>query len=138
MEDSDDLSDITDLLDKRNFHLALSITNGQELAHVSGFAVPSEEVQKHEIIDIMSKWLHLQSLGLIDEIHKCASWIVETTSKVNGFSPQQEAASLIFSTSFAIATVIHLLDKQVIDYTDKITDSDEQSIDFIKKIILGD
>ncbi len=123
-------------LQKRNFHLSLSITNGQELAHLSGFSVPSEDVQKHEIMDVLSKWLVLYDLGIIDEIHKCSDWIVETTAKVNNFNEEQEAASRVFVTSFAIATLIHLFDSQHIDYLDNMKENKSQ-ID-IKKIIMGD
>jgi hypothetical protein len=123
-------------LEKRNFHLSLSITNGQELAHLSGFSIPSEDVQKHEIMDVLSKWLVLFDLGIIDEIHKCANWIVETTSKVNNFNDEQEEASRVFVTSYAIATLIHLFDSQHIDYLDNMGKG-TSSID-IKKLIMGE
>lgn len=134
----EELPERSEHLEKRNFHLALSITNGQALAHLAGYAIPSEDVQKHEIMDIIHKWLSLHTLGIIDEVHKCVDWIVETTSKVNKFTDQQEKDSAVFLTSFAIASLIHLFDSQHIDYTNMTDDTTEQSQDFIKKTLLGD
>lgn len=141
--DDTDFSERNEQLEKRNFHLSLSVTNGQELAHLSGFAIPSEDVQKHEIMDVISKWLALYNLGIVDEIHKCADWIVETTSKVNNFDPVQQESSRIYVTSFAIATLIHLFDCHQIDYTSALSDDGDEdgnddSIAMLRKMILGD
>jgi hypothetical protein len=126
-----------DALEKRNFHLALSITKGQELAHLSGFSVPSEDVQKQEIMDIITKWLTLHNLGVLDEVHRCADWVIHTTRKVQDFDDEQAEASRIYITSFVIATLIHLLDSQLIDYLDKdiVNDINTQ---IIKRLISGD
>lgn len=134
----DELPDRNELLEKRNFHLALSITNGQALAHLAGYAVPSEDVQKHEIMDVIHKWLSLHTLGIVDEVNSCVDWIVETTAKVNNFTEQQKHDSTIFLTSFAIATLIHLFDSQHIDYINMTDDTNTQSQDFIKNMLLGD
>lgn len=140
--DDEDVYERNEQLEKRNFYLSLSVTNGQELAHLSGFAIPSEDVQKQEIMDVISKWLALYTLGIVDEIHKCADWIVETTTKVNNFSEAQQEASRVYVTSFAIATIIHLFDCHHIDYTSALSDNsdtdDDLSRDMIKKMILGD
>lgn len=134
-EDAESLQN--DHLEKRNFHLALSITNGQELAHIAGFAIPSEEVQRQEIMDMISKWLMIHTTGILDEVNRCADWIVETTAKVNNFTDEQQEASRIFVTSFALATIIHLLDMNCIDYVASASDTDEKSREFIKKNLLG-
>lgn len=130
------MSDL-DALEKRNFHLALSITNGQELAHLSGFSVPSEDVQKQEIMDIITKWLTLHTLGILEEVHKCADWVMETTRKVRDFDDEQAEASRIYITSFFIATLIHLLDSQLLDYLDKV-DTEDINTQIIKKLLSGD
>lgn len=124
-------------LEKRNFHLSLSITKGQELAYLSGFAIPSEDVQKQEIMDVLNKWLILHTGGLIDEIHKCSDWVMETTLKVNDMSEEQADASRVFITSFTIAVLVHLFDRNLIDLVD---DSAPLQItsDFIKKILTGE
>lgn len=129
--------DDLEILQKRNFYLALSITNGQELAQMSGFSVPSEDVQKHEIMDNISKWLVLHNFGILEEVHKCADWVMETTQKVHEYSEEQAEASRVYITCFAIALLIHLFDNKHIDIT-ALKDLDDLDIESLRKYILGD
>lgn len=138
-EDSmeDQVEERIDALEKRNFHLSLSITNGQELALLSGFSAPSEEVQRQEIMDIIYKWLTLHNIGVIDEVHKCTDWMMETTLKVNKMTKEQAEASTIFLTSYSIALLLHLFDLGIIDYPEYPEALKVQS-DLIKKILSGE
>ena len=47
-------------LSHRTFLLTMSPEDGQEIAEMAGFSLPSEEVMEQETTDVMGKWFTLK------------------------------------------------------------------------------
>lgn len=131
------MEDLTPL-EKRNFLLALSITEGQKLAHLSGFSVPSEDVQRNEVLEIISKWLILSGSEIVDHIISCSSWFIDVTSQFNEMSEEEQAHTRSAICSFGIALVIHLLDARLVDMTESPLSVSEKAINDIKDFLTGE
>jgi hypothetical protein len=89
-------------IDQRMFYLMLSPIEGQSFAKDMGFAVPSEDVQQFEVLDIMSRWTTLLKSGLMQEVIESTDWFVEfleKTDKINSPSEEFKAALTVFSAS---------------------------------------
>lgn len=102
-------------LEKRNFFLSLSIAEGQSLAQLSGFSVPSEEVQYQEMADVVAKWMTLKSSGILKEVITCVDWMIEATEQFNPSETINTEASRMFMVSFVAATLFHLFEANKID-----------------------
>lgn len=109
------MSDDTSVLEHRNFCLALSIVEGQHLAHASGFSIPSEDVQKHEVLEVIAKWMLVASSGVLDEVVTCSNWFSSIAQVFNGMDDDQVSAMRMAISSFGTALIIHLLDKGLIE-----------------------
>jgi hypothetical protein len=89
-------------IDQRMFYLMLSPIEGQAYAKDMGYAVPSEEVQQFEILDVMSRWTTLLKAGVMEEVIESTDWFVdflEKTDKINSPSEEFKAALTVFSAS---------------------------------------
>lgn len=122
----------SDLVEKRNFFLMLSVVEGQRLAHEAGFSVPSEDVQKSELMDVIKKWLILSSSGILDTIKKCVSWAVETNAEP---STEEELEQILTAlTSFGVALLSNLLDTQQLLLSPDLETSEENATDFFRDL----
>lgn len=68
---------MSDISDKRNFCLMLSLPTGQHLAKIAGMVPPSPDVEELENEQIDAQWQVLESLGIYDEISEAVGWFVE-------------------------------------------------------------
>jgi hypothetical protein len=108
-------------VEERNFYLTLSILEGQKLAHAAGFSVPSPDVQEHEIIDTMQKWFILSNTGVLHHLKECASWMITVLRENNDFDEVTLKATENIITSFAVATIAHLVDQDIISIDEALT-----------------
>ena len=99
-------------VEQRNFYLALSILEGQKLAHSAGFSIPSPEVQEHEIMDIMQKWFILSTTGILDMIKDCSSWMVNVLRENEYFDEDALEATENIITSYGVGLLAHLIDQE--------------------------
>lgn len=108
-------------VDKRNFYLTLSIVEGQKLASTAGFAVPSPEVQEHEIMDTISKWVVLTSLGIFDTVQHCAGWMTEIVKIHNDLDDDEAESTKSVIQSFGMALISHLVDNDLLLLPENVT-----------------
>lgn len=101
-------------VEQRNFYLALSILEGQKLAHSAGFSIPSPEVQEHEIMDIMQKWFILSTTGILDMIKDCSSWMVNVLRENEYFDEDALEATENIITSYGVGLLAHLIDQEAV------------------------
>jgi len=99
-------------VDKRNFYLALSVSDGQALANSVGFSIPSLEVQNSELIDTVQKWITLAALGIIDEIRECTSWMAEAITQYQKLSETELTNTKSILTCYSVALLSHLIDSE--------------------------
>lgn len=109
------MSSIYDSLHQRTFLLTMSPSDGQDIAELMGFSPPSEEVREQENIDVMSKWFTLQSIGLLEEINKCADWVSAIIRKQNNLNDSETHISTALFTSFGVSLLTMLLDDRKIE-----------------------
>lgn len=101
-------------IDKRNFFLTMSALDGQRLAHVAGFAIPSEEVQQSEVLDVVRKWIIITSSGILDTIVECLDWTLEIVNSDGELSSEEVERTREVITSYSVAMVARLLDTHTI------------------------
>lgn len=101
-------------IDKRNFFLSLSIAEGQKIASSAGFSVPSTEVQENEIMDIISKWVILTSLGVFETTQNCAEWMMEVVKVHNDLDEEDLENTKNVILSFGMALISHLVDNDIL------------------------
>jgi hypothetical protein len=101
-------------IDKRNFYLSLSIAEGQKIASSAGFSVPSTEVQESEIMDIISKWVILASMGIFETTQNCAEWMLEVVKVHNDLTESELENTKNVILSFGMALVSHLVDNDML------------------------
>lgn len=116
-------------VEQRNFYLALSILEGQKLAHSAGFSVPSPEVQEHEVMDIMQKWLILSTTGILDMVKDCATWMGNILREHDYFDDDALEATENIITSFGVGLLAHLIDQEVVGIQEGYVPSDTIEID---------
>ena len=97
-------------VDKRNFYLSLSVADGQALANSVGFAIPSLEVQKHELSDTVQKWLTLAALGVVDQVRECTAWMTEAIVQFQDLSEEELNNTKSVLTCYSIALLSYLID----------------------------
>lgn len=102
-------------VDKRNFYLALSVSDGQALANSVGFAVPSTEVQNHELVDTVQKWMTLAAVGVVDQVRECADWMSEAIVELQGLSEEDLANTKSVLVCYSVALLSHLIDSELLD-----------------------
>jgi hypothetical protein len=110
-----DDKELQNIVNKRKFFLSLSAISGQHLAHDAGFAVPSEDVQRHEVIDTVSSWMVLAGVGITSEMLKCIDWLLASIKKHESMTPEEELNSRAVISSFSGAFLIHLLENGYIE-----------------------
>lgn len=108
-------------VDKRNFYLALSIVEGQKIASTAGFSVPSPEVQEHEIMDTISKWVVLTSLGIFETVQHCSDWMTEVVKIHNNLDDDEIESTKNVILSFGMALVSHLVDNDLLILPENVT-----------------
>ena len=101
-------------VDKRNFYLSLSVADGQALANSVGFAVPSLEVQNHELIDTVQKWITLAALGIVDQVRECTSWMAEAIVQFQELSEEELSNTKSVLTCYSIALLSYLIDNDYV------------------------
>ena len=101
-------------VDKRNFYLSLSVADGQALANSVGFAIPSLEVQKHELIDTVQKWITLAALGIVDQVRECTSWMAEAIVQFQDLSEEELNNTKSVLTCYSIALLSYLIDNDYV------------------------
>lgn len=99
-------------LSHRTFLLTMSPEDGQEIAEMAGFSLPSEEVMEQETTDVMGKWFTLKTLGLLDDIHKSSEWVSQIIQLQNGLDDSEVDVSVALFTSFGVSLITMLLDNQ--------------------------
>lgn len=132
------MTEDTSALDHRNFCLALSIVEGQQIAHASGFAVPSEDVQKHEVLEIIAKWMLLASNGTIEEVVKCTDWFVTVTQLFNSMDSESVKAMRLAVSSFGVALLAHLLDNSFLEFIHKEDHVTIDAMETLRKFNMGE
>lgn len=103
-------------VDKRNFFLSLSVADGQALANSVGFAIPSMEVQKHELVDTVQKWITLAALGIVDQVRECTSWMTEAIVQFQDLSEDELANTRSVLTCYSVALLSYLIDNDYISF----------------------
>lgn len=101
-------------VDKRNFYLALSVSDGQALANSVGFAIPSLEVQNSELIDTVQKWITLAAVGIIDQIRECTSWMSEAITQYQQLNEDELNNTKSVLTCYSVALLSYLMDSEYI------------------------
>lgn len=109
------MNDLYDSLHQRMFLLSMSPTDGQDIAELMGFSPPSPDVREQENIDVMSKWFTLQSIGLLEDINKCADWVSAIIRKQNNLDESETGISTALFTSFGVSLLTMLLDSRKIE-----------------------
>jgi len=102
-------------VDKRNFYLSLSVSDGQALANSVGFAVPSTEVQNHELVDTVQKWMTLAAVGIIDQVRECAEWMAEAILQLQDLSEEDIKNTRSVLVCYSVALLSHLIDSEFIE-----------------------
>ena len=102
--------------ENRMFYLMLSALEGQQYADLMGYQPPSEEVQKFELIDVMSRWVLFEKIGLLQEIKEASSAFVDLLQKIGRInSPPSEFATIL--EAFSVSMLNTALDKNIIGIT---------------------
>lgn len=102
-------------VDKRNFYLALSVSDGQALANSVGFAIPSIEVQQNELIDTVQKWMTLAALGITDQVRECVEWMVEVLLSYQDLEERELTNTKTILTCYSIALLSFLIDSEYLE-----------------------
>lgn len=123
----------SDLVEKRNFFLMLSIVEGQRLAYEAGFSIPSEDVQKEELMDVIKKWLILSASGILDGVKKCVSWAVETNI-IEGITEKEMEQMLDALTAFSVGMLSNLLDNKYLMLSPDLEPSEEGATGFFGEL----
>jgi flagellar motor component MotA len=119
-------------IDKRNFFLALSVVNGQRIAHSAGFAVPSEDVQQGEVLDIIQKWILLSGSGIMEQVTRCIDWTVDVTQDDMSEEDKQDTREVLLSYSAAVLS--HLRDKGMLQLSPDLVMTEEHTQAFIRDL----
>lgn len=101
-------------VEQRNFYLTLSVLEGQQLAHSAGFSVPSPEVQESELLDIIQKWITLSSIGALDSIKACSTWMLDMLEDTNDWEPEEKKNINNIIVSFGVGLLSHLIDSEIV------------------------
>lgn len=125
---------MSDLLSKRNFFLMLSIFGGQQLAAEAGFSLPSEDVQKSEVIDVFKKWLILAGSGITTTVKECADWAVGINVGVDMLDETEKADTIDALTSFGVALIGFMLDSGTVTLGANVDISQDMTEQFIREL----
>lgn len=123
-----------DAVSKRNFFLMLSVIGGQRLAADAGFSLPSEDVQRIELMDVFKKWMILSGTGLTKTIKECATWAVEINEISASLSKEEFNDTVEALTSFSVALISLFLDAGTLRLGDSVDISEELSEEYIRDI----
>lgn len=123
-----------DTIDKRNFFLALSILEGQRIAHGAGFSIPSEDVQQSEVLDTIHKWILLSGSGIMSQVSKCIEWTLEVTTEEEAMTPEEVEHTREVLTAFSAATLSHLLDRNMLTLSSDLDMVEEHTAGFIRDL----
>jgi hypothetical protein len=116
-------------VDKRNFFLMMSVSEGQDYAATMGFPPPSEDVKEVELVDIMSRWGVFVATDVFSEIVEGSSWFADFLEKTDKLvSPKDEITSVL--TVFGMALVNKLAESErIIIMLDDVMFDDGESYD---------
>jgi|LakMenEpi03Aug12_release.lakeMendotaPanAssembly.Ray.scaffolds.fasta_scaffold1984844_1 hypothetical protein len=125
---------MNDVIDKRNFFLALSVLNGQRIAHSAGFSTPSEDVQQSEVLDTIHKWVILSGSGIMKQVQKCIDWTLEVTTEENDLSEDEREHTREVLVAYSAATISHLLDKGMLTLSPDLEMVEGNTAEFISEL----
>lgn len=125
---------MNDVMDKRNFFLALSVLNGQRIAHSAGFSIPSEDVQQSEVLDTIHKWVILSGSGIMKQIEKCIDWTLEVTTEEDDLSEEEKEHTREVLFAYSAATISHLLDKGMLTLSPDLEMVEGNTAEFISEL----
>lgn len=125
---------MSDPLSKRNFFLMLSIFGGQQLAAEAGFSLPSEEVQKSEVVDVFKKWLILAGAGITTSVKECADWAVGINEGSEVMSESEKSDTIDALTSFGVALIGFMLDSGTVTLGESVDLSQDMTEQFIREL----
>lgn len=123
---------MNEAVSKRNFFLMLSVLGGQKLAADAGFSLPSEDVQKIELLDVFKKWMIMSGTGITEVIKECATWAVELNEISSGMSVEDFNDTVDALVSFSVALISFFLDSGTLKLGDSVDISEEASEQFIR------
>lgn len=125
---------MSDLLSKRNFFLMLSVFGGQQLAADAGFSLPSEDVQKSEVVDVLKKWLILAGAGITTTVKECADWAVGINDGTPFLDDDDKADTIDALTSFGVALIGFMLDSGAVTLGASVNISQDLTESFIREL----
>lgn len=102
-------------VDKRNFFLALSVSDGQALANTVGFSIPSEEVQQNELIDVVQKWMTLAAVGIVDQVRICSDWMSEAVDIFQNLDDAEIQNMKSVLVCYSVALLSYLIDNELLE-----------------------
>lgn len=102
-------------VDKRNFFLALSVSDGQTLANTVGFSIPSEEVQQNELIDVVQKWMTLAAVGIVDQVRICSDWMSEAVDIFQNLDDAEIQNMKSVLVCYSVALLSYLIDNELLE-----------------------
>lgn len=123
-----------DPISKRNFFLMLSVMGGQKIAADAGFSLPSEDVQKIELLDVFKKWMILSGAGITDIINECAHWALELNDATKDLPEDQVDDTIEVLVSFSVALISLFLDSGTLKMSESVEFSEAKSEKFIRGI----
>jgi hypothetical protein len=125
---------MNEAVSKRNFFLMLSVLGGQKLAADAGFSLPSEDVQRIELLDVFKKWMIMSGTGITEVIKECASWAVELNEISGDMSSEEFSDTVEALVSFSVALISYFLDSGTLKLGDSVDISEEMSEKFIREM----
>jgi hypothetical protein len=102
-------------VDKRNFFLALSVSDGQALANTVGFSIPSQEVQQNELIDVVQKWMTLAAVGVVDQVRICSDWMSEAVDIFQNLDDAEIENMKSVLVCYSVALLSYLIDNEFLE-----------------------
>jgi hypothetical protein len=102
-------------VDKRNFFLALSVSDGQALANTVGFSIPSQEVQQNELIDVVQKWMTLAAVGIVDQVRTCSDWMSEAVDIFQNLGDDEIENMKSVLVCYSVALLSYLIDNEFLE-----------------------
>lgn len=112
-------------IDRRNFYLMMSVTDGQEYAEIMGFSPPSEDVREVEHADILSRWGVFLATELYNEVLEGAKWFAEYLEKADKLvSPKDEIIAVLTVYGMALTNKLAESEKILIMLDSLLEDDD--------------
>lgn len=102
-------------VNKRNFLLMVSPSEGQELSARAGFSKPSKEVQDAETLDVVTGWITLAASGSLKYVHQASEWVSEYIASTYGIDEDQIPLICSGYYAFGVGLLSHLINSGAVD-----------------------